>query len=97
MTEPERLFTLDEARALLGGVRDLAPDGLRQPLSRADVAAVLSAGIEIKGVDPLLLDFPAEVAGVPAYWCWREGEDGIDWWHPRDTGFAGRRRVDDLD
>jgi hypothetical protein len=94
-SEPARLFDLDEARALLAAVRDLAPDGLQAPLSRDDIEAVLSAGIEIKGVEQGLLDFPAEIAGVAAYWCWRAGEDDIAWWHPRDAGFAGRRRVGD--
>jgi hypothetical protein len=91
--EPEPLFTLDEARALLAAVRDVAPDGLRAPLSRDDVNAAMSAGIEVKGVAEGLLDFPAEIEGVAAYWCWRAGEEDIAWWHPRGTGFAGRRPV----
>ncbi len=91
--DPDRLFGLDEARALLAAVPDLAPHGLRAPLSRDDIEAVLSAGIEIKGREDGLLDFPAEIHGVAAYWCWRAGEADIEWWHPRDTGFAGRRRI----
>jgi hypothetical protein len=87
-------FSLDEARSVLEAVRALAPDGLSAPLSRADLATVLAAGIEVKSVDQGLLDFPTHVAGVPAYWCWRSGEASIDWWHPREDGFAGRRRVD---
>lgn len=86
-------FTLEEARALLAGVRDLAPGGLALPLSRADAAALLSAGIEIKSLEDGLVDFPATVEGVAAYWCWRVGEPDIEWWHPRDSGFAGRRPV----
>jgi hypothetical protein len=88
-------FTLAEARGLLAALRDLAPDGLRLPLSPEDVSAVLSGGVEIKSVEDGLLDFPTVIEGVPAYWCWRAGEDEIEWWHPRDTGFAGRRRVGD--
>lgn len=38
-----------------------------------------------------LVDFPAEVDGTEAYLCWRLGEPEVAYWHPRDTGFAGRR------
>lgn len=93
MTEAVPDFTLDEARALLAAVRDLAPDALRVPLSRADARTLVGAGIEIKSVEDGLIDFPTTVDGVPAYWCWRAGEPEIEWWHPRDTGFAGRRHV----
>ena len=40
-----------------------------------------------------LLDFPTTIDGQEAYWCWQAGEAEIEWWHPRDTGFAGRRRI----
>jgi len=58
-----------------------------------DLAVVLEAGVEVKGVEQGLLDFPTMIGGEPAYWCWQSGEDEIDWWHPRDSGFAGRRRI----
>ena len=78
---------------MLAAIRDVAPDELRAPLSRDDFAALTSAGIEVKSVEDGLIDFPTHVDGVEAYWCWRAGEDEIEWWHPRDAGFAGRRRV----
>lgn len=87
-------FSLDEARAVLAAVQAVALDGLKAPLSREDLAAVVAAGIEVKSVRDGLLDFPTHIAGVPAYWCWRSGEDAIEWWHSRDSGFAGRQRVD---
>lgn len=61
------------------------------------IRAITHTGAEIKGIDDGLLDFPTTIRGEPAYWCWRAGEDDITWWHPRSTGFAGRRPVDDLD
>lgn len=94
MPEDLTLFTLDEARATLAVIRDLAPDGLRLPLSDADLAAVEAAGVEVKGAAQGLLDFPTEIAGAPAYWCWQADEAAIEWWHPRDSGFAGRRRIE---
>ena len=87
-------FTLDEARKVLAALRVLTPDGLRAPLSRRDLVAVLAAGVEVKGVEQGLLDFPTTIAGQRAYWCWQAGEGEIEWWHPRDTGFAGRRRIE---
>ena len=87
-------FTLEEAREVLAALRALSPDGLMAPLSRRDLAAVLKAGVEVKGIEQGLLDFPTTIAGEPAYWCWQAGEPAIEWWHPRDTGFAGRRRVE---
>jgi hypothetical protein len=57
------------------------------------VGVINAAGAELKSFDAGLLDFPTHIEGVPAYWCWRAGEDDIEWWHPRDTGFAGRRRI----
>lgn len=86
-------FTLEEARATLATIRDFAPDGLRLPLSRADVAVVQASGVEVKGLATGLLDFPAEIDGGPAYWCWQVGEPEVAWWHPRDSGFASRRRI----
>jgi hypothetical protein len=52
-----------------------------------------SAGAEVKGYAPLLLDFPGERDGVPVLWCWLEGDADIDWYHRVDAGFAGRRPV----
>jgi len=61
--------------------------------ARQLVGAIQAAGAELKSIDEGLLDFPTEIDGVPAYWCWRTGEDDIEWWHPRDSGLAGRRRI----
>jgi hypothetical protein len=48
----------------------------------------------VKSLQDGLLDFPTHVGETPAYWCWRVGEGEIEWWHTRDAGFAGRRRID---
>ena len=64
--------------------------------ARTHVGVITGAGAEIKGLDDGLIDFPTTIEGVPAYWCWRAGEDEIEWWHPRSTGFAGRRPVGEL-
>ena len=94
--EHEHEFTLDEARQVLSAVRALAPGGLRAPLSAIDIRTVLGAGIEIKGVEQGLLDFPTTIEGESAYWCWQSGEADIGWWHTRNAGFAGRRPLHDV-
>jgi hypothetical protein len=50
-------------------------------------------GIELKGLTPLLIDFPAELDGVSVRLCWLEGELALDWYHRSDLGIAGRRRL----
>ena len=54
---------------------------------------VQQTGAELKGFAPLLVDFPAELDGVPVLLCWLEGDAELAWYHRLDTGFAGRRRI----
>jgi hypothetical protein len=48
-------------------------------------------GIEMKGLDEGLLDFPSDRGGRVVYLCWRVGEERIAFWHEIDSGFAGRQ------
>ena len=57
------------------------------------MTAVQQTGAELKGVAPLLVDFPADLDGVPVLLCWLEGEPELGWYHRLDLGFAGRRRL----
>lgn len=50
-------------------------------------------GIEVKGVAPLLIDFPAELDGTSVRLCWLEGEQELAWYHRSELGFLGRRRL----
>jgi hypothetical protein len=54
---------------------------------------VQQSGAELKGIAPLLIDFPADLDGVPIVLCWLEGESELNWYHRLDLGFAGRRRL----
>ena len=47
--------------------------------------------VQLKGLAPLLLDFPSELDGVPVLLCWLEGDRELGWYHRLDLGFAGRR------
>lgn len=51
-------------------------------------------GVEVKDLETGLLDFPAVRDGADVLLCWRVGEDGVEWWHGLDEGFAGRQRID---
>jgi hypothetical protein len=55
------------------------------------LTTVQETGAELKGLAPLLVDFPGEMDGVPVLWCWLEGDTDVRWYHRRDLGFAGRR------
>ena len=57
------------------------------------LSEVRETGVELKGVAPLLVDFPADLDGVPIYLCWLEGEIDLVWYHRVGLGFAGRRRL----
>jgi hypothetical protein len=57
------------------------------------MAEVQQTGAELKGLAPLLVDYPADLDGVPVLLCWLEGEPELSWYHRLDLGFAGRRRL----
>lgn len=48
-------------------------------------------GIEVKGIAPLLLDFPARLDGESVRLCWLEGDVQLAWYHRTELGFPGRR------
>ncbi len=47
--------------------------------------------IELREVSTGLVDFPTLMNGEDAYLCWRLGEPEVAYWHPLDSGFAGRQ------
>jgi hypothetical protein len=54
-------------------------------------------GIVIKGLEDGIIDFPhINADGEEIYLCWKLGEDGIEFWHRIEDGFAGRRPVAEL-
>jgi len=74
----------------LGGLPEL-----KAAQARLDELLSLLAGedLQIKGIAPLLLDFPAELNGEPVLLCWLEGDPELGWYHRADLGFLGRRRL----
>ncbi|HJR19544.1 MAG TPA: DUF2203 domain-containing protein [Actinomycetota bacterium] len=54
-------------------------------------AEIQQLEIVVRDPETGLIDFPAERDGEEIYLCWRLGEDAVGWWHPTDSGFAGRQ------
>lgn len=40
-----------------------------------------------------LIDFLHQRGDQVVFLCWKLGEGKIEWWHPIDTGIAGRQRL----
>ena len=57
------------------------------------VAEITGRGILVRDIGRGLVDFPSQRDGDTVYLCWQRGEAAIEWWHPTDTGFSGRRRL----
>ena len=57
------------------------------------VSEITGRGILVRDIGRGLVDFPSHRGGNIVYLCWQRGEPSIDWWHPTDTGFSGRRRL----
>jgi hypothetical protein len=55
------------------------------------LAELAALGVECKGLDVGLVDFPGEIDGEAACLCWKLGEPAVAWWHRPDAGFAGRQ------
>ena len=52
-------------------------------------------GVEPKGIETGLIDFPTMRGGRVVYLCWKLGEGPIAYWHEVEAGFAGRRSLED--
>jgi hypothetical protein len=75
---------------------DLAP--IYQPKAhelqeqiKALSAELLEIGVEVKGFQPVLVDFPAWRDEEMVCLCWAEGEPDISHWHALSEGFRGRQ------
>ena len=55
------------------------------------VKALTELGLHLKDVNTGLVDFLSIREGREVYLCWRYDEPKIGFWHPIETGFAGRQ------
>lgn len=59
------------------------------------VKGIIALGITIKDIDAGLVDFLGLRNGREVYLCWRYGEEELGFWHELNTGFSGRRPLDE--
>ena len=62
---------------------------------RESIAEIDSIGVQVKDIEAGLLDFPCRVDDQVVLLCWRMGETSIDHWHTMESGFQGRKPIDD--
>jgi hypothetical protein len=92
---------LDQLLALTSGNGHLAADiaSTREALQTSGerlqglMTELDGLGVELKGIEEGLVDFPSEREGRVVYLCWRAGEETIEFWHEIEAGFAGRQRL----
>ena len=61
------------------------------------VKEIYDLGVEVKGVEQGLVDFPAiRGNGEEVYLCWKMDEDTIEFWHRIPDGIQGRQHIDDF-
>ena len=60
------------------------------------VHKVLATGVQVKDINIGLLDFPALRHGQEVLLCWKYGEGEIAFWHEMETGYAGRRPIEEF-
>ena len=95
--QERKVFTLEEARALLPQVRELTSEAVsrytslpgeledeRESVVQDWMRRVRSLGLEIKGL--WLVDFDSGAG----YYCWKYPEPAIDHFHGYEEGFGGR-------
>ncbi len=69
-------------------------DGVNERIAER-VEQIQARGILVKDLDTGLIDFPTLRDGREVYLCWKLDEDRVRWWHPIETGFAGRQPLDE--
>ena len=97
----KKLFTYEEAAALLPEVQRLTGDAVAEVESLAENSdsdsyqtiigrwadSITSMGIEVKGL--WLIDFD----NGSGYYCWRYPEESLQYFHTYDEGFPGRVKL----
>ncbi len=55
------------------------------------VRELAELGVEVRGIDVGLVDFPGTLDGRDVYFCWMLGESAVTHWHECDAGFSSRQ------
>lgn len=61
-----------------------------------DIDHLMSLGCIPQDIRIGLMDFYCLKDGQEVLLCWKAGEEGIDYWHDIESGFAGRRPISEL-
>lgn len=77
---------------------DIASESRDQAVILLDKAQSLieeleEIGVELKGFDPVLVDFRSLQNGILVNLCWEIGENDIEYWHTIDGGYTGRQDI----
>ena len=64
---------------------------------RIVVMEIADHGVEVKGLNPALLEFPAQRHGHDVFISWKESESEVTHWHPTHVGFDEREMIVDPD
>ena len=91
---PEALPAIEKAAAN-GGCREAGELFLHGTRMEQGVKGIMAMGITIKDLDRGLVDFLGSRNGREIYLCWHHGEEEIAYWHELNSGFAGRRLLDE--
>ncbi|TMC66042.1 MAG: DUF2203 family protein [Chloroflexota bacterium] len=59
----------------------------------ADLRQLAAWGIVLRDPSIGLVDFMHQREGETVCLCWKLGESRVEWWHPLETGIAGRQRL----
>jgi hypothetical protein len=97
---PKRIFSYEQALAVLPEVRRLTGDAARRVEESTSeepeeyerivtewAQAIMAMGVEVKGV--WLVDFDSG----GGYYCWQHPEPALEYFHGYDEGFGGRVKL----
>jgi hypothetical protein len=59
----------------------------------ADLHQLEEWGIVLRDPSIGLIDFQHKREGETVFLCWKLGETRVEWWHPLESGIAGRQRL----
>ena len=75
-----------------GGLPGRHLSELTRTLER-DLHQLQEWGIVLRDPSIGLIDFFHQRQGETVFLCWKLGESRVEWWHPVDSGIAGRERL----
>lgn len=83
-----------KAQAGLTELEGLQREQLQQ-LQR-ELTKLEATGVQLKDMEQGLVDFFASRGDTLIFLCWKYGEGKIRFWHDLESGFAGRRPIEEL-